>query len=1139
MVDTSIARARKYKPERADEVSRRLENLFRPASALSTPTRRRGNRTLHSAATAADISDARASMNAAMRVENIMPASPGSVRSLGYALAQNFALVNRGFGLLDTMTDEGAIRTILRKARKRGEGTVHHILQNLAYIDASLQADQQLEAIRRRLGIDKDKWHRLKLDMTEVGMHPYVQKDLNMVGPAAIEFLRGRQKRMFNYIAELGIPQQDADQIAAIVGNVTAQQRATLEIAKTLGVNLDDIGDGFISYIPRVFNNEAVRRFGWYRKDDVNLRTVINSDGSTSTVPLPTRFTKERTTEWITVEDEMVLDAVLTGRFGPGIYKELGVESVDDLILNNRAMAVGFSDVIDRRSPALFDALVEANVVNRIPMTGTEIFDYAIQRYELPFKNLSEFLPYRFEDMTVAYRSQLERLAGRSFMAHLTAKEAIENGWGITEAQRLAEPDKYRRWTKLTSNSVTDTDVVISAEEARTFGINTEAAGNTYVHPVVASMYRSQLEVFTDPAQLGSIARFFHQLNTTFTSLVLASSGFVFRQLYTPIFQIHAGGGRLDRYFTDMGRSLYRIADLRRQGLSMDKFFEMYDDTKAIYRGFDGELITERQLWKELRERGEVTEIIPWLGTNLSSRAYQPRSIDAVNSRWSSSVVESVKRQARYTQDIFQNFDRLGYSGVAENLIYQYGEAGERVGDGLFHWFSASNVLFDNVARFSLAKSLTDTTRLNSMMRVAHGNIQSTMNLGDAIKRIGEYFFDYSDRANFDQFMGNIRPFWMFTSRNTFAVWRMMVRHPGKFMAYQRLYAMMNRPDDQEEIPRGGIQDWIDPTTTSFWITERNEQGTPTSVIAMPRAQFDPIAEGTRELTSITDSILRSNGIWPTSTWSTQDIGSMYDDLPWDDTLTNRFLREQLEQSFGAWKVIAAEVTGRDPQFDQPLRGPDAPQQSNFLGVTMSPMMRYRLENIIPITRNINRSNPGFIFGRPAEFDDEGNMVRPPQRSWWGTPRDRRDRAADFRAWWQRLASAGGFNTYSIDVMSSMGWRQAEIRNAIQEGRDYVVDRERDLLSGDYTSQQLTIEYEKLEYARAAVTMLEMEYREVEQWAQERGMSWPAAIRALEQEQTRTHTLNNLPIEQQEAIIDLYYGDQNSWPTIRTTPQPQ
>lgn len=1128
VINRSINRAAKYRPEKADEVSRRLGSLFNTARALSSVTP--VNRTAVSAATAADVNRARNALNNAMRIAEVAQINPGSVRSLGYFLAQTFGLRHRGFGLANELTDPGAVRSLMIKLRKRGEGTAHVVLANVEYIDAAIEADKVFKQVysRYKRTVTGDEWHRLKLDLTEIGAHPYVQNDLGLVGPAGLRFLRDRQARMFETIQRLGITQSDADLLADASTKVLARQRAALEIANALGVKLDDTGAGFISYIPRTFSNEALRRFAWYRSG--NEVKIVDASGEITTQALPTSFTRARNSFHITVEDEVVLDAILVGKFGEGFYEEIGVSDVSDLLADNATLARQFASKINERAPELIDAMVDAGVVSRIPMTSTELYDFLVQRNELPFKNLNEMLPYRFEDMAVTYRAQLERLAGRSLLANFTAKAALEGNWGITEAQRLADPEKYKAWVKLGSPDANNNDVVFSHQEINRLGLgaNVFQNANVYVHPVVASMYKSQVKVFTDPSQLGAISRFFHQLNTTFKTLALSSSGFIFRQLYTPIFQVHAAGGRIDQYITDMFRSFTRLAELRSQGKSMDTFHEMLDDTKRIYKGNSGDLLTERELWTWLRERGEVAEIIPWLGTNLSSSSYTMNS----------GLIESIKRNARYTQDVLQNYDNLGYKGVAANLIFQYGDSLNSVGDKLFHWFSTSNVLFDNVGRFSLIKSLTDTTKFNATIRTAQGNIEQFPTLDSAVVRMNEYFFDYSDRGDFDNFMNHVRPFWMFMSRNTFSVWRMMVRHPSRFVAYNRLYAAMNNPDDQEDIPEGALKSWMAGTYPQLWVSRRDEQGNPLEVVVMPRVQFDPIAEGTRGVTNVVDSVLYANGVWPNSRWSNRAATDIYEDFPWNETVTNRFLAEQLEQSFGAYKAIAGLVTGRDVRFDIPLRGPEA-RDSVFLGVRMPPMARYVLENTLPTLASINRSNPGFIFGKNPEFDAQGNMISPGIPSWAGASRERRDRASDFRSWWQRAASIIGFNSYSLDIMTEMGYKREDIRRNIDAGRDYVLNRERQLLEQEMTPEQRRVEYEKLEYARAVVTALEFEYREIEHWANERDMPWPAAVRALQREGIRTNTLNNLPKEMQDEVIDLYYGDPSTWPTIPTTSQPQ
>lgn len=1105
-IDDALKNAQKHRPEQADEINRRTNNLFGRARVLGEPPPR--------GLTAPEAIYAKVTFENVMRNVAVHSASPGSINSLSYWLAKNFALVREGFGLMDKLTDEGGVRYLLNQLKRRGQGEIHVILSNMNFINDMIIADKTLETIRRELGIDRGTFHRIKLDAYEIGMHPFVQKDYQLIGPAGVKFLRDRQQRFYNLLAENGFDNTRAATLADVVSQVATRYRTNLELLQAFGVNARNT-DELINYLPRTFSAEAVRRIGWYR-EAAGGYNVVDIEGNIKRQQLPSVFTRSRDSNLFLVEDEILLDEILR-EVVPNLYEKYGIENVTDLMEDTGALTRALSKDITTRMPDFVDALVDSGIMSKIPMTSTELVDYMVQRYRMPFRQLDEALPYNFAEMARTYRAQAEQLVGRSVMAHYTVKAAIEGGWGITEAQRLADPDKYRKYVKLSSPNPGSAEVVISADEAARFGMPVFQFSNVYVHPVVAAMYRAQVRIFRDPSQMGMIGKLAYELETVFKTTALATTGFVFRQIYTPIVQVWAGGGRIDTYASDLTRSLFRIAQLRNRNEGLDNFIDIFDDAKRIYRGPDGNLITERQLWRELRRLDEIQEIIPWYGQSLQRANYIPTK----------GPVRAVRDTARYLKDVVENYPELGVEGVRGRigeLVNTAGNGSRKMGDLAFHWVGLTNVLVDNVGRFSLVKALTDTSRTNRMMLEAQGNFFTEVtDFDSAVTKMNEFFFNYSDLGSIDEIMTHIRPFYMYMSRNTFSIYRMAVRNPSRFVNYHRLWAALNSPEEREDVPYGGVPDWIRNQSPFYWVI-RDEEGNIENMFALPRGMFDPVADGTNTLTSALDRYLYYMGVWPQSQYPSIGVSDRVNDLPWAQTTTNKALNALAQDSYGYFQALTGFITGEDVRFGTPLRGAGV-QDTSFLGVPMTAMQRYVLESTVPGLRNLNRANPFFMFGKPYEVDEEGNIIDWGRPAWLtGTPRSRRDRSADFRSWWQRVASAIGFNTYSIDYLEQMGWRQTEIAISLQQGRNYILERERQLLEGNLPAQDIRKGIQELEELRLVYTALELEYQEILYWAEENDMTFPAALRYMRNRQIETHTLENLPPEMAEQIIRSYYG---------------
>jgi hypothetical protein len=1101
-----ILEGTKNPPKDPDKLVERINDFIRKMRAVASTPAENGDALITASREQAETMF-RNSINGARMVS----ISPSVGKGLEFQLAQNVGLLKAGAGFLDRFTEPGLVKYIMGRLEKIGGGSVHQMLANIRFLDGAIQADRALETIRKRLRISRDDWHRIKLDAYEIGFQPYAQRDFGALGPVATEFMLNRQKRFFSTLKRHGVDQTSADTVARYTQSVVDNFRSTLEILHGFGVKINSV-DELINYLPRSFSPETLRRFAWVKKGPLEY-DIFDFDGSMSRMSLPSAFVRGRNSDFFIIEDKIVFDELMRAA-DPEMYTKLGVEGIDDLLTDTGALHKAFVDILDNngKTVEVFDALVENGMIAKVPMLSTELYDYALRRYKLPFKNMSEFMPYSFEDMANAYRSQSERLVGRSLMAHYTAKGAIEGGWGVTEAQKLADPGLYSNWVKLTSPS--DPNVVISASEARRFGIPEYTNSHVYVHPVVAEIYKAQVSLFSDPNQMGFLGRLMNDLHTTFSAMAVASSGFVFRQLYTPVFQIWAGGGRIDTYVRDMARVMPKLGEIAARGRSFDTFDEMFDNTAKKFRLRGGEYLTERELWQYARSQGVVTDIIPWLGQSVQKKGYAPTA----------NSVEALRRTARYLGDILDNHKDLGYAGVLSESYSIFSNGARRVSDRMFHVFALFNVLYDNMGRFSLLKSLTDDSTANQAIRRVNGNWKGTFDFQNAVAEMENYFPRYDNPGNFDQFMRFYRPFYMFASRNMFATARMMVRRPGRFMAYQRLFAVMNDPErtGTEDVPLGAMPDWMRSTSPLTWV-RRDENGEPVEMFTLPRSSFDPVAEGTAAVTGTLDYFLMNMGVWPQSMSPNIGIDDKMDALPWERTQTNKALRSLVSQSYGAWQSAYGAITGEDPRTGYRITR-DPTQTSSFLGAEVSPMFRYIAETTFPILRNVNRSNPFYLFGRPPEFDEEGNLVDAGTPSWLGVSRSSRDRTADFREEWQRLLSVVGFNVYSIDVMESMGYRQQDFVYSLGQGYKALAKKRAEF--GQLTTErERTIALQQIREMEILLAALHTDYNEIVAWGQEHDMAFPAAVRFMRRNNMQQHNVETMSPEEREKILQYVYGE--------------
>jgi len=1026
--------------------------------------------------------------------------NPNAGKNLEYFLAYDLALEKTLLGMGDTLTAEGTVRNLIGRARRIGAGESHVVLANIDFLERSRIADTAITKIRRKYNIDRDLMDRIKLDMYEIGFAPFATAAVKANGPTALAFQAARQKRLADLMTTVGLDAAGQRQLSDIVGEVVASYNEVYEITKAFGISIGDSSE-YINYLPRNFSPETKRRIIWKREGQTDY-TTFAADGSTASESIYSMFSKSRATDHYIPEDAALIDFLITEAV-PDIYQKLGVQSIYDVIQSDTTFAGAFVKYIDTANPALFDRMVEEGLISKLPMTTGEVYNYMTVRYELPFKSLSEFTSTDFETTARLYRNGLEQLTGRSMATTFVATAALEGGWGVTRAEKLADPALYRNYVSLVGGE----NPAIPANMASRFNLDEQVYSDTFVHPTVANFYRASIDIGSDPVKSGILARMWEDFNTVWVGQVLATSGFVFRQIYGVGVQTHAAGGNVLNYARNTTRMLTQLTTLWSKGKTLDNFSDMFDNVKARYYSVrEGRDLTERELWQQLRGEGFTQDIMPWTGEVVGATGYKP----------SAGLIELTKKQARYMGSIFANGD-LSAPQKFTNLYGQFSTEARRLSEKTFYSFQMMNVLLDQVARFSVIQSLTTDSVLERGTRALQGNVRlKRMSIEDAITQAGNYFYDYSDIGRTaSKFRGAI-PFFSYLSKNTFATARMIVRNPTKVAAYNRLYAAMNEPAREEEgdLPEAGVPGWLQRTNPVYWVDEATGQ-----VIAFPVSSTDPVQDGQRVLFDAADDLLNLFGKGPQRS-TDEELG----DLPWSKTITNRTLVNLIDASLPPFEAAYGFVTGEDTRGYQ-LRGEGA-DDTSFLGVRMTAMNRFILSLAVPAFNNLNRSNPGFMFGRPPQFDPAtGELTQAPTPAWiTGAARDRRDYVADFRSFEQRLGAALGVNTYVVDVAYQMGKNETQVRFELGEGSKAIKQKQRQI-------QQLTDpvqirnELRQLEEMRFIHAQLVLDWENFQAWRGERGLAHPAALSRVRREELTREQVRGLTEAEEYRLLEEIYGE--------------
>ena len=1080
--DVDSARSKRiFSQSERDQVSKRMDILLRRLKATVQPSPR-AKTVMHK-----NIAQSMAErLRKSARLARLAAFNPNNARAYETFLAMEFSTKKQALGLADNFTEAGKVVDDLRTARRLGRGSLHQMIADIEMVGRNRRAYDNVRHLRRKYQVPQQVFDNLTTRAVEIGWYPYLQQGMRL-GPEGVLVLQHEQRKFIDQLHELGFLQADIDLLGREAGAVADTYMEAYNLAKGFNVTVSTVDD--INYFPRLFSEEALTRFSW-KQEAQHIHRVVGGDPQS----VGATFLKGRDTFNFIVEDEILLDYVLR-RADPDIYKTLEVDNIRDLFDDNRKLGEA---LFNHLTEPQLDSIVDSGLLSKIPMNSSEVYEHLLKAYELPFEGIAELMAVDWGQAANLYRRQLETLAGDSEMVHLMTKASIEGGWGITEAQRIADPDKFRRFVELLS--------VIPGDIVDKFAVKAKTLSKVYVHPVVAELFRAQFDIATNPNAMATIAGMIKQFNTVWKRTGLATTGFIYRQLINMPFQIWSAGGNILEYVNLVPRSFNIMLDAHRRNVPIHEFYsKQLNNVRRLQPSLSN--ITEQGLWRRLQSDGLLTEVMPWSGEDIARKP----------------VSRSIRAQGRYMKSIFEQFPQMNAPEFAKRIFNQTGRSvGSLTGDA-FYAFQLFNAEFENIARFATVKSLMSEGVVPRVGKTLAGNLSGPMDYDTAVNIMKDYFYFYDDLGRADRFLSSyVVPFWGFISRNTFAQFRHLIRNPSKFLAYNRLYAALNQParDEGENLPEGALPDWARSARPLYWVRE-NDKGE-TEYFFLPMTSLDPISDGQSNINDIGNAVLHMFGIWPEIGRTRQQA---IDDLPWNSTETNTALGKMMANTFPAYKTAYSALTGRDVETNRPLKEDETGRQfSSFLGIEMSPLMRHTLENFVPALRTLNKFNPFGMFGRGALVDTKtGELIDPGQTSVFGVERANRDIVNDYRATWQRVSSFFGLDFREIDVALNMGYTEDQIRFEINDGIKQVRKAEAEL-GRIQSPARLEEQLANIEAMKLLIARMRLDLQSFIRWREERGYETRRAIRILSDRELSLQQLEVLTEQEQTELLQEVYG---------------
>lgn len=873
------------------------------------------------------------------------------------------------------------------------------------------------------IGLDKKTLDRLWIDAVEMARDPvmYRRASEGVLTKRALKALSNRRDRFLARLDSLGLGEQTVQTLLREAEEVNKAFEDLHVIATVAGVELGDVTQNGIQYMPRQFSSDF--QFRMRRMDDKVEQAFRQSPG----LGFSAAFAKSRTSYDLVVEDEFILASVL-GLVDHKRISELQkqIDTVTDELLRadleqelaelrfdaTDALADKINgdgilqrELLDLPTP-LLEKLIDSRILSKIPLSTTEVADHLIKKHGLPYAGIDELITV---DPVKAYnksRDQLSRRLQKSFMLKGASRDAIEKGWGVTSEMKRANPE-FASFVEL------------SPDLLKRAGI--DAPDGMHFHPMVADSIHALMEVGTDPAQLGTLAAVWEYTWKLAKEQVLTTSGFLGRQVIQLFIQSGLGGTNMAHIPTSIGD----WAKYQKQGLGLDVF----DQTRKFTIG--GEEYTLRSVMEEAVKRGILdSKAGAGVGNALGKsgeEALNPLRIGQAMHKWGSIATGMGVLPRLEGRDLRWDFVEYG----AGLLSRASGDAAAQV--------MGTGVWLEQAFKVAFLKTKVDQSLGNVLGQFLVGRKPRRYNsLDEIFDEMGDYFLDYGTKGVGDQFLAKrVMPFWMYMSRSTPAVFRHLMRNPQQYVLYNRLYALANDEAKSagDNAPEGGFPTWNQGSFGHAYLPHPRSTDAEPRWIHIPMLSVDPVAEVLERTDNAASALLGLLGF---------RSGNSKEQLEQVDPTATRDALRGVFGTFGPGKSLYSIVTRTDDRGRSLILDEDDAWETMLglpvVGGKYAPMTRVLIENTLPIVANIDRFNPGEIFGLKEKRDVLGRVTREGKDSVFGFARTSGDSDVDDLSGGGLLNPINyvrgmGITVNSVNTMVNMGYTEKQMARTAKELR--------------------------------------------------------------------------------------------------------
>lgn len=1046
---------------------------------------------------------------------NLISVAPEQSKRLQDYLVKLFAQKNRLLGLdpSTNFTVAGEIRYNLLDAQQTIEGLIS--------LTGRILSNQRLDALVRhvkKLNISKELAAELVDDALTVGQIPrtlsnldHYRRDVLGNSSSLLEKFQRRRYDDFRQRAKsAGLTDADIDSLIQSASAVTGSFDEVAALARAVGVEIGN--QERIGYFSRIVTNDFKLRLEDIGDDGLFDR-IIAGDISLSTV-----FNRGRKTQHYVPSDEVFVSKIL------GITPT----QLDDLLKE----PLVWRNYLDASVSAdQLDTLVDSGVLQKIPMSSREVFEYYVKQYDLPYKNLTDAFVVNPARVLQKYTTSLQRAAGTAVLLKAVASdEAVLKGWAITSQTRNADPSKFANFVSLGDrlNAWAKRAGVTPEQFYNNLGVKTDFVSELsqiHLHPVVADQLLSVLEINSNPNLLGSVAAAVHNWGRRFNKSTLLSSNIKYithTALSNSIQAVAAGANAL--FFVPSIIDTFRV---------LSKGLDGFDDARP-FRTVGNKTYTKKELFHLfLVKRGQsITPGVTHLPYELNFHATSKDVVDSLLAI-PGNVKKSIGDVLLYTfahgnpvnGKTIPAYERIGRLGkaVTQQLDQLLSDTFAPIAlvanlmDMAFKWATFQSILDEAGSGRSIANGIGQV--LTSLQYKKFSDVDS------AFRHLDEYFVNGFDVGVVTQKLSHYAvPFALYRMSNPPMQLRHMLRNPHLYMAYHRLRALNQVPlGVNEDVTESGIPDWMLDEYPSF--VGYNEDGKP--YISIP-SSYDPISDAFVFAKETGEDIARIG--FGAKVGSTAELREQV-----RGESTGRFFDDIASQLFTPWKVAIEQFIGRDTFSGRTFSDIDSEEQPTFLGVRVNARTKNILDKV-PLLSNLNRANPFEIGGTAPRYDVNGNVIEKGKPSWLGTTRTDTDKSKynlKDEPLFIRVLDAAGVPVRTIDFTEGNKNTLSDVERTIRKVEENI-DRAVLDIQQDKINNIVIDPKEKARRIEAVKDLigvwgqLLVDKQRVTEWLKDKNVLSTSALKELNKLKIRVRELPYPAQEELQKIIDDVTAKQRS-----------